>query len=328
MDLSRRDLLSAAGAAALGATLGREALAQGLEMARIVTGFAPGGSTDAVCRRVAEKLAPAYARAVMVDNRPGAGGQIAVTHVKGAAPDGSTLLLTPMAILGVYPHTYSRLAYDPVADLAPVSMAVSYDLAFAVGPMVPESVRTLPEYLAWCKGSPTRALFGSPAMGSTLHFTGILLGRAAGVELTHVGFRGAQAAMMDLIGGQIPAVCAPVGDLLKYATAGKCRLLGTSGALRSRFTPNVATFAEQGYKDMAFSEWYGFYLPARASAAAVQKLNTALRQALTAPEVSEALAQLGLEAKPSSPQQLAAALKADAQRWGAVVRSIGFSAES
>lgn len=329
MNLTRRQIIQSTGAAALlAAGLGRTALAQALETARVIVGFPAGSTPDVVARRIAEKLSQGYAKAALVDNRTGAGGQIAVTAVKALGPDGSNILISPMSILGVYPHTYKKLPYDPVADLTPVSMGVTFDYGFAVGPGVPESVKTIPDFMAWCKANPAKASFGSPAPGSTLHFSGIMLGRAAGVELTHIGFRGSQAAIQDLLGGQLPALCSPLGEFLRHLSGGKLRVIGTSGAKRSRFTPNIATFAEQGYKDMVFSEWYGFFLPAKATPETVQKLNAAVRQALAAPDVIEGLAGFGLEPAPSTPAQLAATLKADTERWGPVVKSIGFTADN
>jgi len=299
-----------------------------LESTRVINGFAAGGTADAVSRRIAEKLHPGYANAAYVENRTGAGGQIAIQYVKGQPADGGTMLLTPMSMLGIYPHTYRKLPYDPIADLAPVSIASVFDYAFAVGPSVPDRVRTIADYLAWCKGRPERAAFGSPAAGSTPHFLGILIGRAAGIEMTHAAFRGTQPAILDMIGGQIPAVCGPVGEFTQYVQAGKCRLLATSGARRSRFSPQVPTLAEQGYKDLVFSEWYGVFLPVRASAETVQKLNGAIRNALAQRDTLDGLTAAGLEAQASSPEQLAAALRSDTERWRGIVKSIGFSADT
>ncbi len=330
MPATRRQLLhTLAATAALGAT-GRAAWAQPqhLEQLRVVNGFAPGGTADVVSRRVAEKLHPAYAASAIVDNRTGAGGQIAVQFVKAAAPDGATALLTPMSMLGIYPHTYKKLPYDPVADLAPVSTGAIFDYGFAVGPAVPDSVKTVPQFLAWCKANPSKASFGSPAAGSSPHFIGILLGKAGGVDLVHVPYRGTQPAVMDMVAGQIPAVSGPVGEFIQYVQAGKCRLLATSGAKRNRFVPGVPTLVEQGYKDMALNEWFGFFLPAKTPADIVQRLNAAIRAALAQPDVVEGLAQVGLEAQATSPQELAAMLYADTERWRAIVKKVGFTAEN
>jgi len=328
----RRRLLQVAAALPTSAALSwQAAFAQSsgvIETTRVINGFAAGGTADAVSRRIAEKLHPGYANAAFVENRTGAGGQIDVQYVKGQPADGTTMLLTPMSMLGIYPHTYKKLPYDPVADLAPVAIGSVFDYGFAVGPSVPDRITTIPQYLAWCKERPERAAFGSPAAGSSPHFIGILIGRAAGIDMTHVAFRGSQPAILDMIGGQIPAVCGPVGEFIQYVQAGKCRLLATSGARRSRFFAQTPTLVEQGYKDMAFSEWYGFFLPARASAETVNRLNTAIRNAMGQKEVIDGLAAVGLEAQTSSPAELAAALKSDTERWRGIVKTVGFSADT
>ncbi len=328
MSISRRQIIQAAGAASLTAA-GLRAFAQAqLETVKIVTGFPPGGTSDAICRRVAERIAPGYAKAAFVENKTGAGGQIAVQFVKNAAPDGATVLQTPMSMLGIYPHIYRKLPYDPVADLMPVSLGCTFDFGFAVGPAVPASVKNLPDFLAWCKANPALATFGSPAAGSTPHFIGILLGRSAGVDIKHAAFRGTQPAILDMIGGQIPAVSGPVGEFSQHVAAGKCRLLGVSGASRSPFAPNTPTFVEQGLKDFVYDEWFGFYLPAKTPVELVTRLNAALRAALAAPETVNGLAAMGLEAKSSTPAELATRLKADTERWGPLVKAIGFTADT
>jgi tripartite-type tricarboxylate transporter receptor subunit TctC len=328
MRFSRRQLIQSAGAAALLASIGQRSFAQSLESVKIVTGFTAGGTSDTICRRVADKLRTGYAKNAVVENKTGAGGQIAIQSMKGAPTDGSVLLQTPMSMLGIYPLIYKKLPYDPVADVLPVSLGCIFDFGFAVGPSVPASVGTVPEFLAWCKANPGQANFGSPAAGSTPHFIGTLLGRSAGVDLKHVPYRGTQPAILDMIGGQLPAVSGPVGEFTQHVAAGKCRLLATSGAKRSKFAPTVATLTEQGLKDMAFNEWFGFYLPAGAATATVQRLNAALRSALAAPDVIDGLAAMGLEAASSTPSELAAMLKADSERWAPLVKAIGFSADA
>lgn len=330
MNPSRRKVLKFAFASAGASLAGFPVLghAQSIETARIVSGFAAGGTVDTLARRVADKLRGDYAKAVVVDTKSGAGGQIAIQNMKAAPADGSVLLVTPMSMVGIYPHTYKKLAYDPVADLTPVSLGVVFDLAFGVGPMVPANVKTITDFFGWCKANPSLANFGSPAAGSVPHFAGELIGRAGKVDLRHVAFRGSQPALLDMIGGQIAAVSAPVGEFLPHLPGGKARLLATTGAQRSRFTPNVPTLAEQGFKDLVFSEWFGFYLPAKTPPDIVNKANAAIRSALAKPDVVEGLAAMGLEAKSSSPAELAALLKADYERWGPVVKQIGFTAES
>ena len=330
MNVTRRGVVLSATAATWLAAVGERAFAQGapFDTVKVVTGFPPGGTSDTICRRVATKLAPGYGKSVVVENRVGAGGQIAVQSFKTAPPDGSQILQTPMSMLGVYPHIYKKLQYDPATDVVPASLGATFDFGFAVGPAVPAAVRNIPEFLDWCKANPNQANFGSPGAGAVPHFIGVLIGRSAGVDLKHVPYRGTQPAILEMIGGQIQAVSGPVGEFIQHVAAGKCRLLATTGAARSKFAPTVPTLLEQGLKDMAFNEWFGFYLPAKSPPEVVQRANAALRAALAEREVIEGLETMGLEAKSSTPAELGAMLKADTERWGPVVKAIGFTADS
>lgn len=328
--LSRRQCLRWSAAALASASGLPSALAQSAaapsELARIIVGPPPGTLVDLFARRVAEAIAPGYARTVLVENKVGAASQIAVSTVKAAAADGNTILMTPMPMMGIFPHTYPKLPYDPVADFAPVSMGGVFDLAFAVGPMVPASVNTMADFFRWCKQNPGAANFGSPAAGSTPHFAGSMAARSAGAELTHVPFRGTLPAIQDMVGGQIAAVCAPLGDFLPFVTGGKCRLLATTGEKRSRFAPSVATFSEQGFKDVVIDDWFGFFLPASTPAAKVEALNAALKSALGNPALVKAMEERGLELRWTSPGDLATRLKADLDKWRPIVKSFNFTA--
>ena len=335
MTFTRRQLLQttgAGGAAALLAGIGRTAFAQTpnahIETASIITGFAAGGTSDNICRRIALKLAPDFAKTVVVENRTGAGGQIAIGYVKGRPADGTAILQTPTSMLTIYPHIYKKLPYDFATDLTPVSLGCSFDFGFAVGPSVPASVKTVPDFLAWAKANPTGANFGSPAAGSTPHFIGALLGKGAGVELKHAAYRGTQPAMLDLLGGNVSAVSGPVGDITQHLASGKVRILGVSGEKRSRFAPDVPTFGEQGIPDMAHSEWFAFFLPAKASPELVARLNASMRAALASQDVIDGLGTFGLEAMSSSPEELMALLKKDTAKWGPIVKKVGFTAEA
>jgi tripartite-type tricarboxylate transporter receptor subunit TctC len=329
MTLPRRHFLSTLSAGTLALAL-PTARAQALpDSARIFAGFAPGGTVDVTARRIAESLRELYAHSVVVENRTGAGGQIALQALKGAAPDGLTFGVTPMSMLGIYPHTYKKLPYDPGADFLPVSQVARLDFGLAVGSSVPASVRSLGDFVAWCKANPKEASFGSPAAGSVPHFVGELFGRAASItDFKHVPYRGTQPAIMDLIGGQIASVSGPVGEFLQHLPGGKVRLLATSGAARSKFAPEVPTYAEQGFKEIVHEEWFGAFLPAKTSPEVVKRLNEALRKALAAPEAIDGLAKMGLEARSSSPAELAALLKRDSERWAPLIRTIGFTADS
>ncbi len=329
MSISRRNVIQSAGACAFLAAVGQQAFAQAqLETVRLITGFAAGGTSDTTCRRVATRLAPEYAKSAVVENKTGAGGQIAVQFVKAAAPDGSTVLQTPTSILTIYPHIYKKLPYDPAVDLTPVTLACVFDFGFAVGPAVPLSVKTVPEFLAWAKANPLGQNFGSPAAGSTPHFIGALLGRSAGLDMKHAAYRGTQPAMLDLLGGNISAVSGPIGDITQHLPTGKVRILGTSGARRSRFAPDVPTFAEQGLGAMTHSEWFAFFLPAKASPEVVSRLHTAMKFALAQKDVIDGMAGFGLEAMSSTPAELSDLIKRDTAKWAPIVKQVGFTAEA
>jgi tripartite-type tricarboxylate transporter receptor subunit TctC len=331
MSFTRRQALQSAGASALLAGIGRNAFAQAqIETAKIVTGFAAGGTSDTICRRVGQAMQTRgdYARTVVVENKTGAGGQIAVTTVKAAAPDGATILQTPTSILTIYPHIYKSLAYQPLVDLTPVTLGCVFDFGFAVGPAVPLSVKTVPEFLAWVKANPAGGNFGSPAAGSTPHFLGALVGKSAGLDLKHAAYRGTQPAMLDLLGGNISAVSGPIGDITQHLPTGKVRILATSGTKRNRFAPDVPTFAEQGMNGLAHSEWFAFFLPAKASPDLVARLNASMKTALAQKEVVDGLAGFGLESMSSTPAELTDLIRRDTAKWAPIVKQVGFTAEN
>lgn len=327
MNRSRRHLVQGGAAALVLASFGRPGWAQPMEASKIIVGFAPGGTIDLVGRRAAEKLQPGYSRSVIVENRTGAGGQIAAQTVKASPPDGATILLTPASPLGLHPYTYKKLPYDPVNDFTPVSGAAMFDYALAVGPLVPASVATVPEFLSWCKANAAQANFGSAGAGSAAHFIGAALGKAGGADLRHVAFRGSQPALLDMIGGQIAAVVGPTGEFMPNVTAGKIRLLATSGRQRGRFTPNTPTLVEQGFKDLGYTGWFGFYLPAKAPTEVVQRLNADIRAALASQDVIDSLAAAYMEPMPTSPAQLAATLKTETEFWARLIKLVGFTPE-
>jgi tripartite-type tricarboxylate transporter receptor subunit TctC len=189
-------------------------------------------------------------------------------------------------------------------------------------------VKNLADFIAWSRANPKDANFGSPAAGSVPHFVAELFGRAAGLDFKHVPYRGTQPAIADMMGGQVASVSGPVGEFLQHLPTGRVRLLATSGATRNKFTPDVPTFAEQGFKDIVFDEWFGVFMPAKVPPEALNRAATGVRAALGSPEVVEALAKMGLEARPSSPAELAALLKKDSERWAPLIKQIGFTADS
>lgn len=330
MALSRRTFVQAGSASALLAAVGRDAFAQAgmVENLKIITGFAAGGTSDTTCRRVAQALTGTYARTAVVENRTGAGGQIAIQAVKALPPDGATLLQSPTSMFTIYPHIYKRLPYDPVADVTPVSLACVFDFGLAVGPLVPASVSDVKSFLAWAKANPQQANYGSPAAGSTPHFIPALMGVTQHVDIKHAPYRGTQPAMQDLLGGQIAAVSGPIGDITQHLASGRVRILATSGPKRNRFAPNVPTYTEQGFPELQHSEWFGFFLPPKAAPELVTRLNAALKTALAHKDVVDGLATFGLEAMSSSPAEFSDLLAKDRAKWAPIVKQVGFTADT
>ena len=329
MSINRRRFVQATSAAALLTSIGEAVMAQvAMENLKVVTGFPPGGTSDNLCRRIANRLTGSYATNAVVENKTGAGGQIAIQFVKTQPADGSVLLQSPTSMFSIYPHIFSKLPYDPVNDVTPVSLGCVFDFGFAVGPLVPASVKNINDFVAWAKANPTQANFGSPAAGSTPHFVGALLGMKANIELKHAAYRGTQPALQDMMGGQIAAVSGPIGDITQHINSGKVRVLATSGPKRNRFMPDAPTFAEQGFRDLTHSEWFAFFLPPKASADTVAKVNAVLKTALASKEVVDGLATFGLESMSSTPAELADLLKKDTAKWAPIVKTIGFTAEA
>ncbi len=296
------------------------------DTAKIVVGFPAGGTVDALARRVADRLRSNYAGTVVVENKPGAGGQIGIMTVKDSNPDGSTMLLTPSSMLSIYPFTYPKLQYK-LEDVTPVSVGGYVNHALAVGPGVPESVKTLKDFLAWAKADIAKANFGSPGPGSMPHMIGILLSKFTGVDLKHIPYRGAAPGIADLLGGQISAFCGPVGDFLQHAKTGKLRVLAISGKGRSPFVPNVPTLRELGYP-LTMREWYGFFLPGKATPETTRRASAYLQPVLNNPEVVEYGKTVGVEIQSSTAPALAELLKADAEEWRRLIKQVGFTAES
>jgi tripartite-type tricarboxylate transporter receptor subunit TctC len=324
----RNFLLRSSGLAVLPLTgLALPAHAQSLDLAKILCGFPPGGTSDAISRRVADKLRGQYAANVIVENKPGAGGQIAITLLKDSPADGSTMLLTPSSMLSIYPYVYKTLPYKPLEDVQPVSLVSYFNHAFGVGPAVPASVKTLKDFLAWAKANPDKANYGSPGAGSMPHLIVALLGKLAGQELRHVPYRGSAPGIQDLLGGQISAMSSPVGDYLPHLKSGRLRLLAISGQNRSPFVPDIPTYRQQGFP-ITVREWYGMFLPRKASPETARRAAAYLQTALAQQDLVSTMAQVGLEVQSSSASELGDLLRSDAEEWRRIIKQIGFTAES
>ncbi|HTP84960.1 MAG TPA: tripartite tricarboxylate transporter substrate-binding protein [Alphaproteobacteria bacterium] len=290
----------------------------------IILGFPPGASSDIVTRLVADKMRASLERTVLVENKPGAGGILANMLVKNAPADGSTVLMTPLATMVAYPFSYQKLGYDPFKDYVPVAHVAAFQLALGVGANVP--AKTLAEYVALARQGGNYSNFASAATGSLPHFFGLMFARTAGLQLTHVPYKGTANVIEALYAGEIPAAVLPIADLGTLAQAGKGRILASSGATRSPDFPDVPTFKESGY-DIEGSAWYALFAPAGIPKDTVEKLSRAAIQAVHAPDIQQKLKTLGLEPTGYGPDRLAAILKADYDKWGPVIRASGFHAD-
>jgi len=324
--LSRRTVL-ASSAVLLSAGLMPYARAEVLKKsAQIIVGFPAGGGTDVIARILAERLRGPYSSAVIVENKPGAAARISVEYVKNADPDGSVMLFTPDFPITVYPHSFRSLSYDPLRDFIGVAPTTKSALTYNIGPMVPANVKTLADFVTWCKANPDKAIYATTSAGGTPHFVGVMLANAAGVKMTPVHYRGGAPALQDLVGGHVPASVNPIGEVMGQAASGKIRVLAVATPARSRFLPDVPTMHESGY-NVAFESWVGAFGPARMPTEVVAALNAAIGEAVRSPEMTDSLAKMGNDTKFQAPDAFAAQLKADLTRWGPVVKASGFVAE-
>jgi tripartite-type tricarboxylate transporter receptor subunit TctC len=324
--INRRHLLAASAAGlACGATgVMPYGFAQpGDKTARMLVGFPAGGNVDFVARLLANEL-KSYSSTIIVENRPGAAGRLALIALKSGAADGSTMILSPAAMIGLFPHIFKSLNYDPLVDFIPVTMVCSFPHLVSVGPVVPDRVKTIADFFAWCGANPQLATYGTGGVGTPMHFTGFMLARSAGLEFIHVPYQSSASAVPDLIGGRIAAAIVPIDTPLPYIQSGKVRALATTGPQRSPFLPDVPTIKEVGYPLLEFVDWMGVFLPAKTPAEAVSNLNNAIREGLKKEEIKAAITQISYEVATASGADFAQSIKSDFERWGPIVKASGY----
>jgi tripartite-type tricarboxylate transporter receptor subunit TctC len=292
---------------------------------RFLVGFPAGAGLDTMTRLVADKMRASLGQPVVVENRPGAAGQIAMSAVKAAAPDGLTLVMTPLVTVVTAPHIYPKLPYDAFADFAPVSHTANSLFAFTVGPATPAA--TLAEFVALVKKDPKYGNYASAGTGSLPHFFSLLFADTAGIKMNPIGYTGTAPAMIDLAGGQIAAFMGTVSDIAAQHKAGKMRVLATSGARRARELPDVPTFRELNF-NIEGGGWYAAYAPAKTPKDVVDRLAGAINAAIQSPDVKEKLEALGMEPTGLPPAELARIHRADHDKWGPVIKASGFKPES
>ena len=292
---------------------------------RFLVGFPAGAGLDTMTRLVADKMRVSLGQPVVVENKPGAAGQIAMSAVKAAPPDGLTLVMTPLVTVVTAPHVFAKLPYDAFSDFAPVAHTADFLFAFATGPSVPSA--SLADYVALVKKNPKYGNYASAATGSLPHFFSLLFAETAGIRMNHIGYKGTAAALTDLLGGQISAFMGTVSDVATQHKAGKLRVLATSGSRRARELPDIPTFRELGYP-IEGAGWYAAYAPAKTPKATVDRLANAIIDAVRAPDVREKLEALGMEPTGLGPSQLADIHRADFNKWGPVIKASGFKPEN
>jgi tripartite-type tricarboxylate transporter receptor subunit TctC len=289
---------------------------------KIVVPYPAGGGSDVSARLIADKLKDSLGQTVIVENKPGAGGRIGTEYVKGQPADGATMLAVNPALFVVAPVVFSKLAYDPDADFAPVSLIYTYQ--FCVSVPATSAIKDVKGLIEWIKKNPNQANYGSPAAGSLPHFFGLMIGKAAGVEMVHSSYNGSGPLVTALIGNQIP-MGVDAYDTQSAYHPDKIRILATAGAARKK--ADIPTFKEEGFPEIEGVGWNAIVVPAKTPKAVIDKLSAAIAKAVKSPDVVEKIQGLGSEPVGTTPEEFSATLKKDRERWVPIIKASGFKAE-
>jgi tripartite-type tricarboxylate transporter receptor subunit TctC len=292
---------------------------------RLIVPTAAGGAADTVARVVAQKISENWAQQVVVDDRPGANGNIGAELLARATPDGYTLMMGTIGVLAINPLIYRKVGYDPLRDFAPVAQLVSFANVLVVHPGV--AAKTVPELIALAKAKPGALQYGSPGSGGSPHMCMVVFARMAGIDVVHIPYKGAAPALNDLIGGQIPMAFSDAIATLPHVAAGRLRALAVSGSTRLPVAPEIPTVAEAGLPGYSVSSYLGVVAPARTPAALVKQLNSELGRIVATPDVSGRLAKMGAVVTTGSPEDFQAHLRAEKAKWSKVVSEAGIRAD-
>ena len=291
----------------------------------LTVGFAPGGGTDTAARIIAHKLSENIGQPVVVENKPGAGGNVAAQQIALAAPDGYRIHLTSVGPMSVAPHLVKDLAYDPKRDIAPITMGVVFPNVMVVHTGVP--ARTLDEFVALAKQKPGQINYGSAGLGGAGHLAGELFKERAGIDMVHVPYKGGGPAMTDLVAGRIDMYIGVPSTVAPHVDSGKLRALATTGAKRSSTMPGVPTVAELGYPGFEATNWYAFVAPGKTPKDVLDFWNRELTKVLNDPQVRAELAKHGLDPAPGGREELAQYFDRESLKWGKVVREAKITSE-
>lgn len=288
---------------------------------RLLVGLAAGGSLDTMARVVARRLGDDGAQ-IIVDNKPGASMMMSAAEVARARPDGYTLLFAPSSVFAQNPHTLLNVPYDPFKDFTPISMVARGPLVLTVHSSLP--VHDARELVAWAKAHPGQLNFASFGTGTSSHIYAMTFARSTGIEITHVPYKGTADAAKDLLAGRVQAYFDAAPTAIQNAATGRIRMIGVAAPKRMAIAPDVPTFEEQGISGLDLPSWVAIFGPAKMPDAVVRKANALIVKALSAPEVKQQIAVGAYEAMGSTPQELAQEVRVDYDRWGAMVKAIGF----
>ena len=292
---------------------------------RVVVPFPPGGGTDIVAREVTQHVTTNTKWTFVVDNKPGAGGNLGVDQAAKSPPDGYTIVLGQTSNLAINPTLYSKLPYDPVKDLAPIGLVASAPLVLVVPAQSP--YKTLADLVAAAKAKPGEVNFASPGNGTVAHLTGEKFQKAAGVRFTHVPYKGTNQALTDVISGQVQLYISSVPSVLQQIRIGKLRAIAVTSTKRVDDLPQTPTVGEAGYKGFDSATWFGFLAPAGTPKDVVAKLNAEFNKALQQPDLRKRLGDEGADPLGGTPEQFAQVIRDDIVRWGKIVKESGARAD-
>ncbi len=292
---------------------------------RLLVPFAPGGTTDVLARLVAQKLADALGQQFVIENKPGAGGNIGTELAVKSAPDGYTLVMSFDGTMAINPNTYAKMPFDAQKDLVAVANVAQVPLLIVVHPGV--AAKNIAEFVALAKASPGRINYSSAGHGSTGHLTGELFRSRAGIEIVHVNYKGGGQAVQDLLGGQIQMLVTALPTVEGHLKGGKLKALAFTSSKRVPGAPDVPTMAESGYPGLEVLSWYGILAPAGTPQDIVRKLNAEINRVLQLADVRERLTALGTEPTGGTPEQFAQLIRTDTARWAKVVSDAGIRIE-
>ena len=294
------------------------------EPIKFIVPYAAGGTTDLVARTVGKVVAEELGQSVIIENKPGAGGNIGMANVAKAKPDGYTIGMGAISTNAVNPHIYKEMAFDPRKDFTPISMLGTSTIVLEVNPDL--KINTVSEFIDYAKKNPD-VIYGAAGTGTSMHLAGVLFGQMTGTKLSHVAYKGSAPALTDLLGGQIQVMFDNLPASLPHIKAGKLTALAVAGSQRNPQLPEVPTIEEAGVAGYAVDPWFALYGPANMSADVVAKLNTAFTKALDSAEVKETLENAGFSPKGSTAEDLGKLSSTEYERWESIVREAGLTAQ-